>query len=233
MRGEKPLWDFPDGTLAGREVAAYLVSEALGLHLVPPTVLRPTGPYGTGSVQLWIDPTEDPGSDLDAVAGAEPGAGVVDLVPLRETPEGWLTVLTAESTAGEPVALCHADSAGLRSLALFDAVTNNSDRKGGHVLRDADGRVKGVDHGLTFNVDDKLRTVLWGWAGEPLTDEERALLTCITELLAPGGALAEALAEHLTRAEVRRTRQRAERLLAVGRLPEPGAGWPPVPWPAF
>lgn len=60
IAGERPLWDFPDGHLAWREVAAYQVSEALNLNCVPPTILR-EGPFGEGSLQLWIDDAEEVG----------------------------------------------------------------------------------------------------------------------------------------------------------------------------
>ena len=151
VAGERPLWDFPDGTLAGREVAAYVVSEALGWDVVPPTVLRGDAPAGIGMVQAWREP--------DAGAGpGRPGAR-----PAR-CPEGYLHVLDAYDGDDRPVSLVHEDTDALRRMAVFDVVVNNADRKGGHVLAMTDGHRFGVDHGLCFHVDDKLRTVLWGWA---------------------------------------------------------------------
>ncbi len=155
VQGERPLWDFPDGTLAQREFAAYVVSEALGWSVVPPTLLR-DGPLGEGMVQLWIDEAElGPGE-----------TELVDIVPQGRVPTGWVGVLDALDGRHNPVTLVHADNDALRRMAVFDAVVNNADRKGGHVLNPGDGRVYGVDHGVTFNADDKLRTVLWGWAGD-------------------------------------------------------------------
>ena len=216
VAGERPLWDFPDGTLAGREVAAYVVSEATGWHLVPPTVLR-DGPLGPGMCQLWID--------------ADDTAALVDVVPQGRAPAGWLGVLDALGPGGRPVELVHADTAGLRRMGVLDAVINNADRKGGHVLPTPDGGLYGVDHGVCFSVDDKLRTVLWGWAGERVDDDALEVLERLQVDLV--GDLGTRLAELLTRREVRRTQQRVERLLRQGTYPLPGEGWPAIPWPPF
>jgi uncharacterized repeat protein (TIGR03843 family) len=215
VAGERPLWDFPDGTLAGREVAAYTVSEATGWHLVPPTVLR-DGPLGPGMCQLWIEADD---------------AGLVDVVPQGRAPAGWLSVLDALGPGGRPVELVHADTGQLRRMAVLDAVINNADRKGGHILPTLEGAVYGVDHGVCFSVDDKLRTVLWGWAGEPVDDEAVEVLERLQGQL--GGDLGSRLAELLTRREVRRTQQRVERLLRERTHPVPGEGWPAIPWPPF
>ncbi|MGI8694237.1 MAG: SCO1664 family protein [Geodermatophilaceae bacterium] len=188
--GERPLWDFPDGTLAGREVSAYLVSEALGWEIVPPTVLR-DGPFGVGMVQLWVD--GDAGVDLTR--------------------------------------LVRADLPELRRMALFDAVVNNADRKGGHLIPMPDGRVYGVDHGVCFSVEDKLRTVLWRWAGDALTPDSVVALGRLGSDL--DGSLGEQLGTHLTRREVRRTRLRVSTLIRSSRHPEPSGEWPAIPWPPF
>lgn len=135
VAGERPLWDFPDGTLAGREIAAFLVSQATGWRVVPPTVLR-EGPFGPGMVQLWVDGDED-----------------VDLA-----------------------AFVRRDEPALRRMAVLDAVVNNADRKGGHIIPMPDGHVYGVDHGICFSVDPKLRTLLWRWANKPLTSHAVAVL---------------------------------------------------------
>ncbi|MDQ3628847.1 MAG: SCO1664 family protein [Actinomycetota bacterium] len=215
VRGERPLWDFPDGTLAGREVASYLVSELAGWHLVPPTVMA-DGPFGPGMVQQWVDePVE---------------AGLVDIVPVDAVPPGWLHVLDAVDQHGEPVALVHADHPALRSLAVFDVVINNADRKGGHVLVNAAGAVSGCDHGVSLHVENKLRTVLWGWAGRPLADDDAAALE---RLLAALERSADVLVEHITPGEVRQVRRRAARLLHTLLHPQPVLGSAVIPWPAF
>jgi hypothetical protein len=188
VRGERPLWDFPDGTLARRERAAYLVSEAFGWDLVPPTVLR-EGAFGSGMVQLWVHVDED-----------------VDVVELVQ---------------GE-----HPD---LRRMAVLDTVINNADRKGGHVLIGAGDRVYGVDHGVSFHVENKLRTVLWGWTGRPLPPEAPEVLATLQARL--DGDLGEALEEHLTVAEVQQVRLRVRRLARRATFPQPPRDWPAVPWP--
>ncbi|MGV4887513.1 SCO1664 family protein [Streptomyces viridosporus] len=216
VAGERPLWDFPDGTLAGREVAAYEVSEATGWGLVPPTVLR-DGPYGEGMCQLWVETV--PGAELLAlVDGEEPGPG-------------WRAIGLAEVGEGRTALIVHADDERLRRLAVLDAVINNADRKGGHLLPAAGDRLYGIDHGVTFNVEDKLRTLLWGWAGEPLTEEALDVLKGLRKALADGGALAARLGALITPAEIDATRARVESLIATGTHPEPGGQWPAIPWP--
>ncbi|GAA4618157.1 SCO1664 family protein [Saccharopolyspora hordei] len=216
VRGERPLWDFPDGTLAGREVGSYLLAESTGWGLVPPTVLR-DGPFGPGMVQLWVD--------------VEEGSELVDVVPPDEVPDGWLPVLRAQDHHGDPVVLAHADHEQLQRLAVLDVVINNADRKGGHILHAPDGRVLGVDHGVSLNTDDKLRTVLWGWIGEPLPEEA---VDRLGELRARmEGELAEQLAEHITVKEVQAISARIDRLLEAGVFPAPSGDWPAIPWPAF
>ncbi|MCS0601973.1 SCO1664 family protein [Streptomyces sp. LP11] len=214
VAGERPLWDFPDGTLAGREVAAYEVSEATGWGLVPPTVLR-DGPYGEGMCQLWID--------VDAEAE------LLALVDGEEPEPGWKAIGLAEVGEDRTALLVHADDERLRRLAVLDAVVNNADRKGGHLLPTADGRLYGIDHGVTFNVDDKLRTLLWGWAGEPLTPEATDVLKGLRDALS--GPLGDRLAPHLTVAEIAATRARVDALLTTGLHPEPSGEWPAIPWP--
>ncbi|MGH8776629.1 MAG: SCO1664 family protein [Jiangellaceae bacterium] len=215
VAGERPLWDFPDGTLAAREMAAYLVSEAARWHVVPATILR-DGPFGPGMCQLWID---------------QDGTDLVGVVPTDAVPEGWLRVLDAVDGAGNPVALVHADDARLRRMALFDLVVNNADRKGGHILVDAGGDVLGVDHGVCFHGEPKLRTVLWGWAGVPLADHEQATLTHLVGQLR--GELGDRLAELLAPGEVDATRDRVAGLLAAGHFPRQSPERRPIPWPPF
>ena len=117
--------------------------------------------------------------------------------------------------------------------SLFDVVANNSDRKGGHLLPIEGGHVYGCDHGLTFHQDTKLRTVLWGWRGMPLSPEEHEVLDRIAAGLGSGGTLRAALEEHLTRREVGRTARRVDELLAAGCFPHPSEDWPAIPWPPF
>ncbi|MFE9635600.1 SCO1664 family protein [Streptomyces sp. NPDC006463] len=220
VKGERPLWDFPDGNLAQREVAAYLVSEATGWGLVPATVLR-DGPYGEGMVQRWIETPE----------GEAPGAELLGLVEGEEAAEGWKAVALADIGGGRTALLVHADDPRLRRLAVLDAVINNGDRKGGHLLPAPDGRLYGIDHGVTFHAEDKLRTLLWGWAGEPLTDEAREILGSLAAELADGAPLATRLAELITAVELAAVRGRVAELLRTGIHPEPSGQWPSIPWP--
>jgi len=188
--GERPLWDFPDGCLAHREYAAYLVSEHLGFNVVPLTVLR-DGPYGEGMAQEWITIDES-----------------IDLAKFFAT-----------------------DHPGLRSMALFDAIINNTDRKIGHLLPINDDVVFGCDHGVTFHVEDKLRTVLWQWSGDSLiTKEIEILKKAVTSL---EGELRTQLETLLTTQEIDALAARVQRLLNEGTFPQPNPNWPAVPWPAF
>jgi uncharacterized repeat protein (TIGR03843 family) len=215
VQGERPLWDFPDGTLAGREISAFLVSQATGWDVVPPTILR-DGPLGPGALQLWID---EP-------AGAE---ALIGFVPAYDVPPGWIAVANARDDDGDAFALAHADDPRLARLAVFDAVINNADRKGGHVLYPATGSIHGVDHGVSFHVENKLRTVLWGWTGKALIPEATEVLEELLERL--DGGLGEALEAHLTLSEVQHVRLRARRLLRSRRFPKPPQDWPSIPWP--
>ncbi len=189
VMGERPLWDFPDGTLAEREVAAYAVSAATPWQIIPPTVYR-DGPYGPGMVQLWIDQDER-----------------VDIVELIRDP----------------------DSRPLRRIAVLDTVINNADRKGGHLLPTRAGHVYGIDHGICFHTDPKLRTVLWQWAGDPLDEEAIDVLSDLRSQL--DGPLGQRLYELLTTREVRRTSRRIERLLTSLVHPQPAQDRPAIPWP--
>ncbi|MFN2587453.1 MAG: SCO1664 family protein [Actinomycetota bacterium] len=189
-RGERPLWDFPHGSLAGREVAAYLVSEAAGWRIVPPTVLRQDAPLGPGSLQLFVE----------------------------HDPERHYFVIMEER------------SEDLVPFAAFDVVINNADRKSGHVIEDASGRLWAVDHGVTFHPDDKLRTVIWAYAGLPLDQKTISELETLGAALAEPGGLSARLEELLSPAEVAATLARTEALLVEGRFPGPPADRP-LPWP--
>jgi uncharacterized repeat protein (TIGR03843 family) len=190
IRGERPLYDFPDGTLACREVAAHTVSEASGWEIVPPTVMR-DGPFGEGMVQLWME--TDAAVDIGELIGT--------------------------------------DNAALRRIAVLDAVLNNADRKAGHLLPLPDGRIHGIDNGLCFAVEPKLRTVLWRWRGQPLTAGERVVLERLRSDLA--GSLGEQLVPLLTIDELVATSHRIEILLETGTMPRPDRNRPAVPWPPY
>ncbi|MBF6210125.1 SCO1664 family protein [Nocardia puris] len=222
VRGERPLWDFPDGTLAGREVASYLVSEALGWHVIPETILR-EGPFGPGMVQRWVtsvDNHTERGNRLD----------LVDLCPPGAVPDGFREVLRATDAAGEEVSLIHADDPRLQRMAVLDVLLNNADRKGGHALEGTDGQVYGVDHGICLHEQPKLRTVLWGWAGQPVPDGLVADVAAFAAELP--GAPADALADHITDAEIDALAARAKELLDTPVMPLPRSSRP-IPWPAF
>ena len=217
IAGESPLWDFPQGTLAHREVAAYLVSQVLGWGVVPRTWLR-EGPLGEGMVQLWQvhDPTQN----------------AVDLVAADQVPEsGWKHVLEGLDEDGRTIALVHEDSPALRRMAVFDAIVNNADRKGDHILSLTDGHRHGVDHGLTFHCDHKLRTVLWGWRGDALTADEEDGIDRVSEGL--HGDLGRELAGLLSAEEIASLAARCDRLRQAGRFPGPSGEMPAVPWPLF
>ncbi|HET7010710.1 MAG TPA: SCO1664 family protein [Anaerolineales bacterium] len=190
QRGERPLWDFPDGTLARREVAAYRASAALGWDLVPPTALREDGPAGPGSIQVFLD---------------------VD-------PERHVFTFTPE------------ERLRLRPVAVFDALINNADRKGGHILMGPDGHLWLIDHGVCFHTEDKLRTVLWDFAGEGIPQPLLRDLERFAAGLARGGGLQKQFGGLLSEEEIGALRRRAKRLLAERRFPIPGPGRP-YPWP--
>ncbi|UFU07337.1 SCO1664 family protein [Ruania halotolerans] len=216
VAGERPLWDFPDGTLASREVAAYLVSQALGWTIVPLTWMR-EGPLGVGMVQRWQEPDHE----------RDP----VDVVPSHAVPDHWRTVLEGSDEGGRPLTVIHEDSAALRRIAVFDVLVNNADRKGSHILPVSEGHRYGVDHGVTFHTEPKLRTVLWGWMDEALDPDEIAGITQVRAKL--DGELGEQLATLLSGPEIEALTARCERLLATRTFPRPEGDAPAVPWPLF
>ena len=187
IAGERPLWDFRNGNLANREIAAYLVSDYAKFDLVPRTLLR-DGPFGLGSVQEWIEVDEN-----------------VDVIGVGQS-----------------------DQPAIRSMALFDAVINNTDRKFGHILVDSKSRIFGCDHGITFHVENKLRTVLWQFAGLALSPKELDQLETLYS-----GLKNEALdlRELLSVQEIEALIARVENLLKDGLFPLPSEEWPAVPWP--
>jgi uncharacterized repeat protein (TIGR03843 family) len=214
VQGERPLWDFPHATLGLREVAAYEVSRIGGFDCVPVTLFA-DGPLGPGSLQVWVDSEEEAVAEL------------VDIVPSRAVPRsGWFSCVEGVGEDDRPVSVIHADDPRLRMLAVFDVLINNADRKGGHILA-SQGQVFGVDHGVSFHTDPKLRTLLWGWAGSELVEPE---------LVAVARAREEApaqLARLLSEPEIDALVRRADLLLARRRLPRPRGQWPSIPWPPF
>ena len=190
IAGERPLWDFPDGCLAHREFAAYVVSEHLGLHVVPLTVLR-DGPYGEGMAQEWITIDEN-----------------IDLAQFFST-----------------------DHPGLRTMSLFDAIINNTDRKIGHLIPTPEGAVYGCDHGVTFHEEDKLRTVLWQWAKQPFSTAEIEILQLARMLIATEKR--DVVLGLIEEEELNATVDRIDRALSEKCFPEPNPDWPAVPWPPF
>jgi uncharacterized repeat protein (TIGR03843 family) len=203
--GERPLWDFPSGTLSRREKAAAVLDEVLGWGLVPATAWRDEGPAGPGVVQRWVEGSVDLG-----------------VFPPRDVPPGWVPVVAAETDDG-PVVVAHRDDDTTRRMIVFDALANNADRKGGHLLRARAG-LFGIDHGVTFHEEPKLRTVLWGKAGQ-------ALPTQLLDQVRDAVERLDALTPWLTPGEVDATRRRALSLLADARFPSPSGQWPALPWP--
>lgn len=182
QKGEQLLWDFPENTLAGREVAAYLVSEALGWGIVPFTIFREQGPYGPGSLQQYIE--------------YNPNYHYFNFKP--------------------------EDKERLRPVALFDHLTNNADRKGSHVFFEKYTKhLYAIDHGLCFNQEDKLRSVIWDFAGEPFSAELLAALQGLRACLQPPARLYTDLLRYLNPNEIAALDLRAETLTALGEFPYP------------
>jgi len=190
-RGEQPLWDFPEGTLAKREVAAFVLSQALGWELVPPTIYRRKGPLGPGSLQYYVE--------------HKPGYHYFNFSP--------------------------ADRQLLRPVVVFDIIANNADRKGSHVIMDPSRHLWLIDQGLCFNVDDKLRTVIWDFAGESLPDDLRTTLVMLADKLAAGGPLYLELLPLLRQGEIRAIARRAAALVENSIFPDPPEDRRPYPWP--
>ncbi len=189
-RGERPLWDFPTGTLAKRECAAYLVSATLGWPNIPPTVLR-DGPQGIGAVQLYVESVEG---------------------------EHYFTLRDA-----------HREE--MKRVAIFDAVINNTDRKGGHLLLGKDGTIWCIDHGVTFHEHPKLRTVIWDYTRETIPAALLDDLRALKSKLAPPAQLAQSLAPLLSRREIEALCGRIQELITRGVFPDPPDDWPHIPWP--
>ncbi len=190
-RGERPLWDFPYGSLEKREAAAFVISEALGWELVPPVVYRQDGPYGPGSVQVYIE----------------------------HNPNYHFFNFTEE------------DAARLRPTAAFDLLVNNADRKGGHIIKDVNNHIWLIDHGLCFHQLDKLRTVLWDYAGEEIPADLLHDLERCAKALQTDPELLEKLNQLLLPEEIQALLMRAERLLRDPVFPYPDEQTRQFPWP--
>jgi uncharacterized repeat protein (TIGR03843 family) len=193
IQGERPLWDFPRSSLAHREVAAYLVSEALGWKFVPPTVYRLDAPLGPGSVQLYIP----------------------------HNPDYHYFNFSEE------------DRQRLRPVVLFDLLINNADRKGSHILIDPDDKIWLIDHGICFHQEDKLRTVIWDFAGENIPDEYCQDLNRFNLQLHESSQTFTALQANLNPLEIDALKKRADRLINTGKFPNPHINRRPYPWPAI
>ena len=189
-QGERPLWDFPRGTLAAREVATYLTSQTLGWGLVPPTALRKDGPAGPGSIQLFI----------------------------HADPERHYFTFTED------------EKQQLRPVVLFDLLVNNADRKGGHILLNAKDQIVLIDHGLCFHEEDKLRTVLWDFIGEPIPSPLLEDVQTFLQRLKHEDELVETYTTLISPAELEALVQRAQVLIANRRFPEPRSARP-YPYP--
>jgi len=191
QQGERPLWDFPNDTLAHREAAAYLVSEALGWRLVPPTIYREDGPFGPGSLQLFIE--HDPNYHYFNISDE--------------------------------------DFQRLRPVVLFDLLINNADRKGSHVIFAPSNHLWLIDHGLCFHVEEKLRTVIWDFAEEPIPAQLQVALRKILNTLESPLGLADDLGAHLTPEEIAALQVRSKWLLGLERFPSPPQDRRAYPFP--
>jgi uncharacterized repeat protein (TIGR03843 family) len=208
---ETQLWDFPDDTLGRREVAASQIDQLLGWGLVPPTVWTDEAPFGPGSVQLFI-------ADAEVVD--------VAVVGEDEIPKNWFPILKGELDS-KPVVVIHRDAQELLQAAIFDAVINNADRKGGHILRDGSDRLWLIDHGVVLHHESKLRTVLWGWVGVEIPSE------FVEDLVRLQNSIGDVLDPNIfSNLEIEALATRIAGLIHKG-LPAPSTAWPAVPWPIF
>lgn len=210
VRNENPLWDFPFETLSLREMQAFLIDRSLGFNLIPPTLWLELNDLGPGVIQRFI-----------------PNAQYCDVRLISEDSASstWTTVVKGEID-DEEIYLQHTLHEEIYKAAVFDAAINNSDRKAGHLLRDANKKLWLIDHGVSFHIHDKLRTILWGWVGEPITDALKQVLS-------------DALSKHvwrdtwlLSEPELLAFEKRVDSLVRHG-MPEPNSTWPSLPSPIF
>jgi uncharacterized repeat protein (TIGR03843 family) len=191
VKGEQPLWDFPRGTLGRREVAAFLVSDALGWDLVPPTIFRKKAPLGPGSIQQYIE--HDPSYHYFNFS--------LD------------------------------DRQRLRPVVIFDFLINNADRKGSHILMDPERHIWLIDHGISFHIEDKLRTVIWDFAGDPISQSINRDLDRFLKELEEKNTFYALLKEMIAVKEIAALAERVRYLLNSGCFPEPGNDRRVFPWP--
>lgn len=191
IRGERPLWDFPPHSLAKREVAAYLVSNALGWDLVPPTVFRKTAPFGAGMVQLYVE----------------------------HNPQYHYFTFSK------------LDKQRLRPVVVFDLLINNADRKGSHILMTSSGDIRCIDHGVCFHVENKLRTVIWDYAGQPIPAQLVEDLRNFILKLKNSNTLVFELEKYLSSAEISALEERAHNLIKNPMFPYPPQDRRSYPWP--
>lgn len=211
----RPLWDFPDIDLNNREYATYLLDRALGLHYVPETVMRNVKGIGNSLIQEWVEESDN---DLIIVKSPE------------DIPKDYLKVLQGYDELNKLITLAHKDDRDLRNLCLFDLVINNADRKGGHLLLDADNKMWAIDHGVSWHQESKIRSVLWGWIDVAFNDEDITLLENAKNVLQ---TWKEQDFEYLSEIEIEQAIKRVNELLEINAFPQPGDQWPAVPWPIF
>jgi len=191
IRGEQPLWDFPQNSLAKREVAAYWVSETIGWRFVPPTTYRRQAPLGPGSLQMYIE--HDPAYNYFNFS--------------------------------------QEDKLRLKPVVLFDLILNNADRKGSHILFDVNHKLWLIDHGLCFHVDNKLRTVIWDFAGQPIPPDLINNITLLLRDIQSKGPLYQKLLSLLKKSEINALSRRAFTLTQTSQFPFPAENRRPFPWP--
>jgi uncharacterized repeat protein (TIGR03843 family) len=216
-KGERPLWDFPSGTLSRREVLAAIAALMFDWDITPTTVWRDDGPFGPGMCQEWVE--DDASQPAVAILAPE------------KVPIGWRVIVEGRSFDGCEVVLAHENSIDLQRMAIFDLVINNADRKGGHILRRTDGRLTGIDHGLSFHEEAKLRTVLWGWSGETIPTEVMTGLERMTEHISHQCELREQLRSNLSAREFTAFERRLSVVVMGREFPHSSMLDPALPWP--
>lgn len=211
----RPLWDFPEKDLNNRELATFELSEQLKLNFVPVSIKRNIPKIGDCLIQEWIDEVDN------------------QLIIVRsegEIPKHYKKVINGYDELNKLVSLAHDDDKELRKIAIFDLIINNADRKGGHILKDKNGKVWIIDHGVTWHQESKLRTILWGWIGEKFENDDLKLLEKAQIEISNW---IENRSNLLSIEEMKEAINRIEVVLEEGRFPEPSKDWPAIPWPIF
>lgn len=213
--GIRQLWDFPKDDLIERELASYLLSKASGFNFIPASVMREIHPFGEGMVQYWIEAAE---------------VSAVKIFSPKKIESGYREVLQANDAAGQLVAVATLESEWIDALTVFDAVINNADRKGSHILTDQNNQLWAIDHGVTWHAESKLRTILWAQAGENFNENQLAILEKFEQALNQEYLnLTKLVAEE----EVVAALHRLVLLKKTGAFPRPSQDWPVIPWPIF